>query len=146
MTSANSVSTSSSSTTSPTQRRIIFWTGSDSLNSQLRASQLGGSSQNHCFKGSRLVESLSSERSLQRTQLLHTSFLVVTTKASEHEKVPGAFLFIVAPKTAPNSVSVSVPRTELFKVPAFKAQICKFWDRARLLRSSTQEDQPQCFN
>ncbi|XP_009333335.1 PREDICTED: trans-Golgi network integral membrane protein 2 [Pygoscelis adeliae] len=49
---------SSRSTASPIQLRIIFWTGSDSLNPELRASQPGGSSRNHCSKGSRLVESL----------------------------------------------------------------------------------------
>lgn len=144
MTSADSDGTSSRSSASPVQLRIIFWTGSDSLNSQLRASQLGGGSQNHCSEGSWLVESF--EQGEEPAAAPAPAYQLLGGH-HHHEKVPGASLFTVAPKTALDSVGVSVPHhKKSFKVLAFKEQTCKRWGRARFLHNGAQEDQPRRFN
>lgn len=129
---------SPASTAPRVQLRIVF---GDSLNPQpaparswLEAPQITA------LRGPGSPRASSSERSLQQPQLL-----VVTTKASEHEEVPGASPFTLAPKTAPDSGGVSIPRAELFKHFAFEEQTRKR-GRARRLRSSTPEDRPRRFN
>ena len=113
----------------PVQLRIIFWTGSDKIHSSEHPSWVVAPRIVGLRDGSWLRAS-SSERSLRQTQLPRATFLAATTKASEHEKVPGASLFTVAPRTAPNSGGVAVPRTKPFQVLAFKEQICKRRGRA----------------